>query len=402
MANTVNDVANPVAGRSGGSSREDSVDEDSSMWVLPLLLLLLLFAGFLWCCISSPSLQDTMPHSSNNVEPSEVASLHEEAWEDTSLPMIALLIVAGYALAIFAIMYLPMWIGAEASIWVLLSALVLVLTWNCWSGVVLDLLTYRLSWICLAIFAGVCCMLYPIVRIISCGGQPRASKLCKVKSLDHLLVEQLPENSSRDAPSSLSKAVEKPAMQLVEKAAVPHQMPDGTTSEPSMQSGAPSASGMPVYLHVYDVTHEESVGKLNALLAPRLCPLKLGGLFHVGVEVNGREWCYGYCTKGSGVSGLRPRTHPSHVYRETICLPCTQLSEEKIVSAIQDLSSQYKGSDYNLLRRNCIHFADDLCLRLGVGGVPFWIHRLVRAGEVLHDSYLRISQLFERTGKLWN
>ncbi|CAE7283269.1 unnamed protein product [Symbiodinium sp. CCMP2592] len=36
--------------------------------------------------------------------------------------------------------------------------------------------------------------------------------------------------------------------------------------------------------------------------------------------------------------------------------------------------------DYDLLRRNCCHFADDFARRLGVGGIPGWVMRLAKVG----------------------
>ena len=41
---------------------------------------------------------------------------------------------------------------------------------------------------------------------------------------------------------------------------------------------------------------------------------------------------------------------------------------------------RYPGGDYDLLRRNCCHFADDFARRLGVGGIPSWIMRLAKIG----------------------
>jgi len=265
-------------------------------------------------------------------------------------------------------------------------------------------------------------LLYPAVRILSGAGQDKRAcstttlkKVGKVKSLESLLLEE-PGSEFGDLSCSISggleviaKSIEEPIVKSAEKpvaVAVPDQFGSGQckNQDSPVASGADESvrtpasttqTGLPVYLHVYDITHEGKIEELNSLLAPRLSPLKLGGFFHAGIEVNGREWSFGYCTLGSGVCGLEPRTHPSHHFRETISLPSTKLSEERIAGIIKAMSSEYQGCDYSLLRRNCIHFADDFCHRLGVGGMPLWVHRLARTAEWLCDGLLRISQIFE-------
>lgn len=52
----------------------------------------------------------------------------------------------------------------------------------------------------------------------------------------------------------------------------------------------------------------------------------LGGVFHGGIEVNGKEWSYGYCEKGTGVYYCMPKDNPMYSYRETVTLGATTLS----------------------------------------------------------------------------
>merc|ERR1719230_1514234 len=56
------------------------------------------------------------------------------------------------------------------------------------------------------------------------------------------------------------------------------------------------------------------------------------------------------------------------------------LTPEQVGSVISGLLEEYPGHDYDLLHRNCCHFADEFCRRLGVGGIPSWLHRLARLG----------------------
>jgi len=185
-----------------------------------------------------------------------------------------------------------------------------------------------------------------------------------------------------------------PVVQVTQKALplIPNEAAQVSTSGTLKNSDAepkPERSLHAVTLHVYDVSKEVGIQQLNAFLS--LLPFKLGGVFHAGVEVLGREWSFGYCERGSGVSAIPPRGHSNHTFRESIAMPCTTLAEAQVKALIQEMSSEYNGSSYHLLRRNCCHFADDLCQRLGVGAVPPWLHRFARLG----DGVLNISQDLE-------
>jgi hypothetical protein len=154
-------------------------------------------------------------------------------------------------------------------------------------------------------------------------------------------------------------------------------------------------------LHIYDVSQEESVQKLNRIFAHRRSPLKFGGVFHAGVEVHSLEWSYGCSTSETvpGISCGEPKSHPAHHYRQTVELRNTTLSPEDIMEIISALIEEYPGDDYDLLRRNCCHFADDFCQRLGVGHIPGWVHRLARIGARL-DGALQVAQCLQ--GKVFS
>eukprot|EP00929_Paragymnodinium_shiwhaense_P020045 TRINITY_DN13489_c0_g1_i1.p1 TRINITY_DN13489_c0_g1~~TRINITY_DN13489_c0_g1_i1.p1 ORF type:complete len:526 (-),score=66.59 TRINITY_DN13489_c0_g1_i1:154-1590(-) len=141
-------------------------------------------------------------------------------------------------------------------------------------------------------------------------------------------------------------------------------------------------AGLPVWLHVYDVSKEENVQTLNMILAHEFSPVKFGGVFHAGVEVNGLEWSFGYSPYETkpGVSCVQPGKNTQHNYRQRVYCGMSTVSEEGIARIIAQMLEEYPGPDYDLLRRNCCHFADDFCLRLGVAGIPSWVHRLARVG----------------------
>ncbi|CAK0878334.1 unnamed protein product [Prorocentrum cordatum] len=139
----------------------------------------------------------------------------------------------------------------------------------------------------------------------------------------------------------------------------------------------------PVRLHIYDVSQRPWVWWMNTLLANQYVCCKFGGFFHVGVE----EWMYGHCEAGSGISHSVPGAHREHHFRETVELLPTNLSKKHVLRVIdQELKREYSGPRYNLLNRNCCHFADDLCQRLGAGPIPFWLYRLASIGDVLNKA----------------
>jgi len=143
------------------------------------------------------------------------------------------------------------------------------------------------------------------------------------------------------------------------------------------------ASGEPVYLQVYDVTKDDIIGNLNNLFAHRWSPVKLCGAFHVGVQVGALEWSFGMTGQvvKPGLGCVWPRCHPHHRFRETVYLGCSKYAMEDIVPILVGMVDLWPGKDYDILRRNCCHFADALCLRLGVGRIPPWVQRLARIGE---------------------
>jgi len=153
--------------------------------------------------------------------------------------------------------------------------------------------------------------------------------------------------------------------------------------------------GIPVHLHIYDVSKHEHIQKLNRILAHKSSPLKLGGVFHTGVEVNGLEWSFGLTMHdNTGVCCSKPKSHWQHHYRQTVLLRSTGVPEEEIACIVTRLIEEYPGHGYNLLRRNCCHFADDFCRRLGVGGIPGWVHRLARLGARV-DEMLKRANIVE-------
>ncbi|CAK0863589.1 unnamed protein product [Prorocentrum cordatum] len=135
------------------------------------------------------------------------------------------------------------------------------------------------------------------------------------------------------------------------------------------------ASERPVVrLHIYDVTSESAVQRVNDVLRP------VGvGIFHVGVE----EWSYGYSADETGVGSCAPRRHKQHRYRESLEMGASPLSSEEIGKLLERMEEEWHGKDYDLLSRNCCHFSDALCRGLGVGTIPEWLLRMASAADTV-------------------
>jgi len=138
-------------------------------------------------------------------------------------------------------------------------------------------------------------------------------------------------------------------------------------------------AGTTVTLNIYDLS--ESITCINSVLRP------LGsGLFHCGVELFAWEW--GFCDTpelqtGSGIFRCVPRVCEGFVFRESISQGRTQLSYMVFRRIIERMEREWPSDGYNLVRRNCLHFCDELCRALGVEPIPNWTRNLADAGAGL-------------------
>ncbi|XP_074560683.1 deSI-like protein At4g17486 [Curcuma longa] len=140
-----------------------------------------------------------------------------------------------------------------------------------------------------------------------------------------------------------------------------------------------------VVLHVYDVTNSGSektnntILQINRIFKDRI---GLGGIFHSAIQVYGdEEWSFGFCEQGSGVFSCPPGRNPMYTYRERIVLGETDCSIFKVNQILRELSRTWPGQSYDLLSKNCNHFCDTFCEKLGVPKLPGWINRFANAGD---------------------
>ncbi|KAK9143827.1 hypothetical protein Syun_013227 [Stephania yunnanensis] len=155
-----------------------------------------------------------------------------------------------------------------------------------------------------------------------------------------------------------------------------------------------------VILHVYDVTNSASAKTNNTILQINKIfkdGIGFGGIFHSAVQVFGdEEWSFGFCERGTGVFSCPVGKNPMYTYREFIVLGKTNFSIFKVNQILRELSREWPGDSYDLLARNCNHFCDELCERLGVPKLPAWVNRFANAGyaasEVAGNTALKFRQ----------
>lgn len=189
-----------------------------------------------------------------------------------------------------------------------------------------------------------------------------------------------------------------------------------------------------IKLHVYDLIPAETVMQL-----PWGCMLPIGkcfdvlnsglhsmgtGAYHVGVEVNGVEYSFGACEVPghTGVFSCMPKRSPGYQYRASIdfgeraLVKTTWVRAETILGSedkdktdseapayrqlerhvdgrevIKEMAAEYPGTTYDLLRKNCVTFACDACLRLGVEEkeIPSYFRNLCESGALTQDVALQ-------------
>lgn len=155
-----------------------------------------------------------------------------------------------------------------------------------------------------------------------------------------------------------------------------------------------------VVVHVYDVTNSDSEKTNSTILHINKIfkdGIGLGGIFHSAVQVYGaEEWSFGFCEYGSGVFSCPPTKNPMYTFRESIVLGETDCTNSRVNQILRELSREWPGCSYDLLSKNCNHFCNDFCERLGVQKLPAWVNRFANAGdtalEVAENTAIRLRQ----------
>ena len=112
--------------------------------------------------------------------------------------------------------------------------------------------------------------------------------------------------------------------------------------------------------------------------------------YHSGVELYGGEYVFGGGDSSfSGVTVQRPRVPPpgsGWVFYQAVDIAPCRLSRDEALRIIQDMRAEFPASSYDLMARNCNHFADALCRRLCSQGIPSWVNRLAGIGNAVRSA----------------
>lgn len=123
-----------------------------------------------------------------------------------------------------------------------------------------------------------------------------------------------------------------------------------------------------VSLNVYDL-HEQN----DSLYQYGL------GFYHSGLVVDGTEYTF---ASEVGVYNHNPKAVPSNVrFRENVVLGSYEGTASEFEEILQDLRSSFKGTDYNVLLKNCNSFADAFARKLVGKEIPGYVNRMAFYGS---------------------
>lgn len=95
-----------------------------------------------------------------------------------------------------------------------------------------------------------------------------------------------------------------------------------------------------------------------------------------------------------GVVKLEPRHFQGLQVRKSILIGRTEMGEKECQDFIKKLAKEYPGNSYNIIFRNCNHFANDTCKRLTKKSIPGWVNRLARLSKLHNSRFLHIVSNF--------
>lgn len=124
--------------------------------------------------------------------------------------------------------------------------------------------------------------------------------------------------------------------------------------------------GTKVFLNVYDLSPVNDYLYIAGL-----------GLHHSGVEIMGSEYSF---ASGAGIFESSPKFAPGARFREQIDLGSFDGGQAELKKALSVLRDDFGPDDYNLIRKNCNHFANALIRKLMNKPMPGHVNRLADIG----------------------
>jgi len=114
------------------------------------------------------------------------------------------------------------------------------------------------------------------------------------------------------------------------------------------------------------------------------------------IAFGGGDWA------GSGVWPQQPKQLPPSfvgaTYRESVEMGVCHLTKSELVDILVSARQGWPARSYNLLKRNCNHFASHLCELVVGKPLPKWINKLAQTGATITDGW---SKLCTSTADLW-
>merc|ERR1719433_28993 len=165
-------------------------------------------------------------------------------------------------------------------------------------------------------------------------------------------------------------------------------------SQPIKDPAQPQPAREWVTLHIYDAMSDPKLVACNQAMLRFVG----AGVFHCGVEVYGREWSFRKRrSKGTGIISHDPLRSPGAQHRESLNMGITELSSTLFRCLMEVMALEWQGSEYDLLNRNCCHFCEEFCKRLGVvAPFPPWVSKLANAGNSLAEEGRGAAELIAR------
>merc|ERR1719195_1567494 len=82
---------------------------------------------------------------------------------------------------------------------------------------------------------------------------------------------------------------------------------------------------------------------------------------------------------------MEPRGLPGASFMKSEGMGTIRLERGAFAGLMRKMSLEWPGNSYDVLKKNCCHFCNELCQRLGVGPIPEWITNLAGMGARISD-----------------